>query len=149
VRQLVGKGFAEDEGALKLAETLVRYLREAAEREARHFALGVAIDCPAPCQVGVSTPSSEIERENGQRTEGMNSCGRNIGLRRHIHAAGRLHSVAQAGTLTCPRAPAPLENMDRLMEIIDWACRSSELVRLRLLADQQPAAQALVSWPES
>src|SRR5262249_41612494 len=47
VHQLIGKGMAEDEGALKLGETLVRYLRDFAEREARHFALGVVIDHPS------------------------------------------------------------------------------------------------------
>lgn len=149
VRQLVGKGFAEDEGALKLAETLVRYLREAAEREARHFALGVVIDSPTPCQFADAPPSAKYESDEGQITEGMNSSTRNTGLRRQIHATGRLHAVAQAGTLNWSRADAPLDNIERLMETIDWACRSSELVRLRLVADRQIAAQSMVSWPES
>jgi hypothetical protein len=149
VRQLVGKTFAEDEGALKLAETLVRYLREAAEREARHFALGVAIDAPPPSQVIGVVSSPDRDSELGPHIEGMNSCARTIGLRRQIHAAGRLHAIAQAGTLTSPRAAAPLEPIDRLMATIDWSCRHTELVRLRLLPDRTAAAQTVVSWPES
>ena len=46
VRQLVGKSIGEDEGALKLGETLVHYLHDFAEREARHFALGTVVDHP-------------------------------------------------------------------------------------------------------
>jgi hypothetical protein len=149
VRQLVGKTFAEDEGALRLAETLVRYLREAAEREARHFALGVAIDAPPPSDPIAAVPSRTRDSEIGPRLEGMNSCAPTIGLRRHIHATGRLHAIAQAGTLICPRAAVPLESIDRLMETIDWACRNAELVRLRLHADRAADAQAVVTWPES
>jgi transcriptional regulator NrdR family protein len=149
VRQLVGRGFAEDEGSLKLAESLVRYLRDAAEREARHFALGVVIDSPGPSHFVDSAPGVESSIDNGQHDEGLNPYGRHIGLRRQIHAAGRLHAVAQAGTLTASRADAPIENIDRLMETIDWTCRNSELVRLRLVTDRQFTEQAMVIWPDS
>jgi ATP cone domain len=145
-RQLVGRSAAEDEGSLKLCETLVRLLRDTAAREARHFGLGTVVDHP------LDIPEHAIEPEPGngepdERVAGLVPVGPNLGLRRQIYAAGRLHAIAQAGTLVCGRKAAE-ENHNRLVETMEWALRNSELVRLQLVSDRPTHDQAVVGWPD-
>jgi hypothetical protein len=147
-RQLVGRGAAEDEGALKLCETLVRLLRDAAGREARHFRLGVVIDHPIDVPDDYPVADGTGGDDHGQLAGGLVPTGSNLGLRRQIHAIGRLHAIAQAGTLICMRNPATVENHHQLTETLDWALRNSDLVRLQLITDRRLDDQAIVEWPE-
>jgi hypothetical protein len=143
VHQLVGKGAAEDEGALRLSETIVRYLRESAAHEARHFALGVVVDQPVQCSLAA--------HNSGDCTPlvaDLAPVRRDVGLRRQIHAAGRLHAIAQAGTLECVESAVTLQNQQQLIDLLHWTARSSELVRLRLCTERRVHDQTVVVWPE-
>jgi hypothetical protein len=143
VRQVAGKSFAEDDGALRLAETLVRRLHDLAQHEARCFALPVVVD-------GHNRRTASTQRETSdtdETLEGLVPCAQGVGVRRQIHAAGRLHAIAQAGTLVCPRGSPSTEAAERLAETLDWAALYTQLVRLQV-APRPAASQATVSWPE-
>ncbi len=148
VREMVGHGLAEDEGALRLAEAIIRLLSVAAEREARHFGLGVVLDH----RVGASRPSRAVATAvdaSDQFLAGAVSGRSAAGLRRRIFATGRLHAAAGAGTLTCQRPDDPEQDGDALAELMNWTSRETSLVRLYLVAGDYSAAQALVRWPVS
>jgi hypothetical protein len=146
VRQLVGRGGGEDEGALKLCETIVQFLRDSAGREARHFALGVVIDHPVdtPRQANGESRLGEPD----QRICGLVPTGDNVGMRRRIHAAGRLHTIAQAGTVSYLRNPQVRESHDQLIDLLEWTLRNTDLVRLQFTSNRPSHDQALVEWPE-
>ncbi len=153
IRQLVGKGFAEDAGALRLAETTVRLLREFSEREARHFSLGVLIDHPtretssAPSRVPFGDTSDATHA--AANFVGSVPCADAAGVRRQIYSTGQLQDVAQAGTLTCAQPAESLQNVDWLNDLLDWSSRDSRVARLKLVAERAVPSQTLVEWPDA
>ncbi len=150
VRQFVGRSFVADEGALKLAESLVRFVRETAEREARHYSLGIVVDsrCDVPAYESSASNRGEPTGEDDS-LEGLRPVANEIGLRRLVHSVGRLHAVAQAGTLTLDQIASTDRIADSLLETIEWACRSTEVVRLNFTPNRSLSNQTLVPWPES
>jgi hypothetical protein len=148
VQQLVGKSMAEDEGALKLGETLVRYLHDSAERECRHFGLAVAIDHPTDLPERSDSADEQAAGDTRPLVAGLGAATVNLSLRRQIHAAARLHAIAQAGTLDCLDRARSLQNPQHLSELLHWTARSSELVRLRLIPQRRVHDQAIVEWPD-
>jgi hypothetical protein len=148
VLQLTGKSFAEDDGSLRLAETIVRQLRAAAEREARHFSLGVVIDHP-------TTPHDEefrVGRDDEPSSAAFAATAADraaIGVRRQIFATGRLHETAGAGTFECLQPFDVIQKIDWLQTTLDWAAANSQIVRLRMLADRKAMSQGIVHWPDS
>jgi hypothetical protein len=157
-RQLVGKGAAEEEGALKLCESLVRFLRDAAAREARPFGLGVVLDHPIDIDRERPRQLEDAGLEEGSAAAGLVPVGGSLGLRRRIQAAGRLHAIAQAGTLTHEwKAGAGHMMPERdgygshqpLGETLDWAARQTELVRLHFTPPPPGDDRSNVLWSES
>jgi hypothetical protein len=148
VREMVGHSLAEDDGALRLAEAMVRLLLVAAEREAKHFGLGVVLDH----RIGQSRllrPNATGVDASGQFVVGAVSGRGATGLRQRIFSTGRLHAAAGAGTLTCTRAEDHERDVDALTELMSWITRDTSLVRLQFAAGDSAAAQALVRWPVS
>lgn len=146
VRQLTGKSFTEEEGSLRLAETLLRSIRETAERESKFFSLGIIVDG----WTGRQTPNTSASGagDDNELLEGSSPTASGLGVRRQIHAAGRLHGVAQAGTLIFPRDTTSQLAVEGLEETLNWAAQSTELVRLRFGAIRPVASQIEVNWPE-
>jgi hypothetical protein len=81
----------------------------------------------------------------GERLPGLVPDAATLGMKRQIHAAGRLHAIAQAGTLTCRRNPHAIEPHKELTESLNWSLRNTELVRLQLVAERPD--QVIVEWP--
>ena len=149
VAQLTGKSFAEDDGSLRLAETIVRQLRAASEREARHFSLAVVVDHPTAPRSDELGAAHGGEPHGAADFAGMTPSSATVGVRRHIFAAGRLHEAAMAGTLVCRQRPDQLQDPDWLNATLEWAGINSQLIRLQLVADRPATSQGVVRWPES
>ena len=146
VQQLMGRGLAEDEGALKLAETLVRNLSQAAEREARHFALSIVIDHPQPNPLRDDPAEGP---EDPTRIPGLVPTSGHYKWRRQIYAGGRLHGIVQAGTLPVRVSATSTQNDGELEETLDWACRNTDAVRLLLVPGRSKESQSVVAWPQA
>jgi hypothetical protein len=146
VRRVMGHGLAEDDGALRLAEAMTRLLFVAAEREARHFALGVVLDHRIESWRPIRS-GGDVGVAGDEFTAGAVSGRDTAGLRRRIFATGRLHAAAGGGTLVCQQASGPERDPDSLMELIGWISQETSLVRLRVASPDDAPAQGLVRWP--
>jgi hypothetical protein len=161
VRQILGHGIAEDESALSFACHLVRRLRECLEREARPFALPTLVDAwtgesadlaralggrDSPLPAGHLSERALLSAGD-DRVVGLTPWAPAGGIRQQMHAAGRLHQAAGAGTLLVRLADSSSLTVEKLSSVLDWACAETGLVRVRWLV-HRAATQASVAWPE-
>jgi hypothetical protein len=135
VRALTGQSPAASPLSLQFACELVQRLHDELQNAGRSAHLDVALDSPGPGLASRLPPEASADA-------GLSCIDSAVGPERQLLAAGALHVLTGHGTaeVRWPAGAAP--TADALVELLQFAWRRTELVRLRFVQPDSEHQQA-------
>ena len=134
VRSLTGQGAAASPQSLEFAQQLVQQLHTCLQDAGRAAHLDVGLDSPGPGLTALLPPAA-------CRAAGLSCPDAQASPERQLTAAGALHAITGQGT-ACVLLPGDAEPApDGLVELLQFAWRRTELVRVQFLRTCQAHKQ--------
>lgn len=138
VADLVGKPIAVDDAALAMAEQILKQMQLRLRREGRHYGLQTKLDGIAHALWAGDAPDGGSPRD----ALGITAAMAGPGPKQQVRAAGLLHGVVEGGTAMC-RLADPGGDIDRLLEIVQFAATQTPCNRLAFQAASRPRQDSL------
>jgi hypothetical protein len=145
VRELVGRGLCGGGPGLELARQVVQRLGEVLQQDGRGYRLDTCVDSAMELALGASSPDSGPAIEN---LAGLTSWDAKATLKQQLKAAGALHALAGGGTAILPLPSDRMLPAEEVVELLRYAWRQTEVVRLRFVRMGPVRRQLTAPWEE-
>jgi len=149
VRGLAGQGIAAGAKGLEMGQQIVASLLANLRQAAVPANLDVVVDGTCASRAAADRGFALADADSVgwaalEQVAGLTPWDPSATPRDQLRAAGALHGVAEAGTAAVLLPPQATPEIDELLDLLAFACKQTEIVRLRFL--RVPDRQAQLAW---
>ena len=143
---LLGRGLCSGGSAPDFARQIVQRLQNVLQADGQACVLETCVDSnlefPSDTRFADDSGPEFLMRE----VPGLTAWDSAATAKSQLRAAGVMHAVAQAGTATVLLPEDDLPAPEEVVELLQYAWKQTEVVRLRLVRMVRGGRQAAVSW---
>jgi hypothetical protein len=144
VQGLLGHGICDGERRIKLARQIVQRLEEVLREDDRLGRIEACVDSCRDLLVG--SAAELLDGSESTHAAGLTAWDVQATPRDQIKAAGSLHALVRRGTAAALISPEQVLTVEEVVDLLRYAWKQTELVRLRLVRIGRTQRQLEAPW---